>query len=407
MKTNWFPLFISVALLGMFMNFRQLSGEKSFYKSYTFDSINLLNKNDSIGQWKEMYFYEKNLNGEVYYFKSSSELDKMDPFEGIGKYAAINLLDLDPNTAWVEGVDGDGEGEYACVSMGLYFPESIRIKNGYQKSKELYHYNSRPEKIRLTLYTGFLMDGDVTEINSLFHLKQMTESWMVELKDTMDPQDISLPLSPEKANDLKAINYTQFLEDFREEIQNRSTWSKDSSLIPAFQYFIKIEILQTYPGTRWNDCCISDLELFFTPVENTTFSENEKIIEIYEQKEKNSNFIYVKTNKNDKIILVDRNNLPEYKSLNEEENLDIVLMDVSEDKEWAMVNVMINHKSLGKIEEYSLIYFVPELLLADESIVGTKYGIYGFYKENGSLWLDTVNGGIELEKLKHKLTKQE
>ena len=71
-------------------------------------------------------------------------------------YYASNVLDGDPTTAWAEGVEGYGVGEW----ISLTFDNPIRLSklkiwNGYQKIKndrfgDRYTGNPRPERIRVT-----------------------------------------------------------------------------------------------------------------------------------------------------------------------------------------------------------------------------------------------------------------
>jgi hypothetical protein len=406
MKTNKFLLFISVAIFSLLINSNKLFGKKTDFLSSKPIKLVSWQKSDTLSEWQELYFFSMKIEGKFYYYLSSSELDRVNPFEDIGKYEAFNLVDHDPNTAWVEGVEGNGEGEYAFISIGTLFPDSIKIINGYQKSKGLYYANSRPKKLKLSFFTGYYLDGDVTEIATVFRLKQMSKSSIVELQDLMGNQDLKVTLDLKMADLIRTRNTANFMEEFKSEIQSRAEWCDGCSLTPEFQYFLKIEIVEVYPGTKWEDCCISDLELFTTIPEYTRIPDDEKIINIYEQNDEESNLIYVKTNMKDKIVLADRKFMPEYNNLSDNENLDIVLMDVSNNKEWAVIDVMINHSPEGKVEEYSLLFYVPELLKVDESILDIKYGIFGFVEEGGELWLDTVDGYINLDKLKQKITKK-
>lgn len=65
------------------------------------------------------------------------------------------LVDEDTSTAWVEGVNGNGEGEYVFINLNdLYSVSGIKIWNGYQKSKDLYFKNARPAEIKLEFSDG-------------------------------------------------------------------------------------------------------------------------------------------------------------------------------------------------------------------------------------------------------------
>ena len=60
------------------------------------------------------------------------------------------VLDDNPKTAWVEGVDGNGEGETLLIPFSpLSSAKKVRLKirNGYQKSENLMKANSAPKEI--------------------------------------------------------------------------------------------------------------------------------------------------------------------------------------------------------------------------------------------------------------------
>jgi hypothetical protein len=407
MKTIKIFLIISAAIHILLFNPNKILGQENNPDSLDI-TIFLSEQSplaDTSNEWQILEFYTKKIAGQIHYYKSSSDLDRVNPFEGVGKYEAFNLIDRDPNTAWVEGVKGNGVGEYAFISMGAFFPDSIKIRNGYQKTQELYNANSRPKKLKISFYTGYYFDGDVTEIATVFRLKKMADSYILNLQDIMDAQFLKIPFNKNEADILKAENTVNLMETFKDEIKSRADACEKCSFAPEFQYFMKIEIEDVYPGNKWEDCCISDIEWYTTVPQFTRIPDSEKILKIYEENREDVNIIYVITDKNNKIVLADRKSMPEYKDLSENENLDIMLIDVSDDKEWAMINVLISPDTLGVVEEYSTVYYVPELLRLDESIIKTKYGIFGFFMENGVLWLDTADDPVNLDKLKEKIKK--
>lgn len=77
--------------------------------------------------------------------------------------AAIDSFRYDPpltvdgklETAWVEGKDGQGEGESITLVLdSAYAVSGIYIHSGYQKSSDLFQKNSRPEMIRVEFSDG-------------------------------------------------------------------------------------------------------------------------------------------------------------------------------------------------------------------------------------------------------------
>lgn len=66
-------------------------------------------------------------------------------------HSAERICDGKLENAWVEGVSGQGVGEAVTfVFDDSYSFSSMKINAGYQKTRKLYHKNSRPKKIRIT-----------------------------------------------------------------------------------------------------------------------------------------------------------------------------------------------------------------------------------------------------------------
>ena len=78
-------------------------------------------------------------------YASSEQVDQY------GYYAAANANDADPSTAWAEGANGAGEGEW----LSLFFSEQkvagFAIRAGYQRSADTYNANGRPADIRVSV----------------------------------------------------------------------------------------------------------------------------------------------------------------------------------------------------------------------------------------------------------------
>ena len=60
------------------------------------------------------------------------------------------VLDNNPRTAWVEGVDGNGDGQHIIIPISAVTKVKrmkLRIKNGYQKSDSLLKANAAPKDV--------------------------------------------------------------------------------------------------------------------------------------------------------------------------------------------------------------------------------------------------------------------
>ncbi len=327
----------------------------------------------------------------------SSELDAVDPFEGLGKYGGHNLFDKNQSTAWVEGVEGPGKGEYCYLAIGQKFPEQMIIFNGYQKNDDLFTKNNRVKTIRLSLFAGFTIPGDVTEIGMYFYVRKFGTEEVVDLEDQSGSQEIALPFEQTSVNEFAEISKKQFMEDYKTQLEEIKKNCPTCPTDPSFQFFLRVEILDVYKGSTWDDTCISDV--WFTSEEEDidAIPPDERITEVWEDME--AAMIYVNTDKRSGIVLADGNALEDARNLDEDEYMDITLMDVSPDKEWAQIDYLYTQDGAGRVEEYSTLYSVRYLCMIDDPIVGIIYGAFGFIEENGKIYLDTADGPIDLEKV--------
>ncbi|MBR5864650.1 MAG: hypothetical protein IKY89_00085 [Alistipes sp.] len=128
------------------------------------------------------------------------------------RYAAENAHDFSIVTAWVEGVEGNGEGEYLRYSFPGTCPRitTVLIHNGYVKNWEVWYDNARVK--RLLMYYN---DEPYAILN---------------LQDTMGLQSFDVGiLGHEERSDASPA------------------WS------------IKFEILEVYPGKKYEDTAITEI----------------------------------------------------------------------------------------------------------------------------------------------------
>lgn len=83
---------------------------------------------------------------------SSSELESSK-----SNYSAKNIHDFNKNTAWVEGVEGNGIGEFIEFTfknkLGVehFGINQLLIANGYKKNKDLWKKNGRVKKLKMII----------------------------------------------------------------------------------------------------------------------------------------------------------------------------------------------------------------------------------------------------------------
>ena len=140
------------------------------------------------------------------------QIDSVTASSALGeKYAADNAHDFSIVTAWVEGVEGNGEGEYIKYAFPGTCPRitTVLIHNGYVKNWDVWRDNGRVKKLLM-----YYNDEPYAILN---------------LQDTMGLQSF----------DVGVLGY----ED------------KDSA--PAWS--IKFEILEVYPGKKYEDSAITEI----------------------------------------------------------------------------------------------------------------------------------------------------
>ena len=128
-------------------------------------------------------------------------------------YHPTYVLDDNPNTAWVEGVDGLGEGQVLTLPLSRVRQADevrVRIRNGYQKSPALLLANAAPDLVRIRLMDRQGAVAGEVEVN---------------LAKAMDWQDI-----------LISVGGREFER-------------------------LQLEVLSVHEGSRYRDTCISDVRV--------------------------------------------------------------------------------------------------------------------------------------------------
>lgn len=141
------------------------------------------------------------------------------------RYAPGNLMDGDPQTAWVEGKSGYGEGEVVIVPC-IDIDKKIQIWAGFGKSEKLFNLNSSPKTLKVAI--ALATYETASQYGSNYSDLKILASREVELQKLNGYQNLSKP------------EYNR---------------SDDESL----RYLLVLQIVNTYPGSKWDDTCISEL----------------------------------------------------------------------------------------------------------------------------------------------------
>lgn len=161
--------------------------------------------------------------------------------EGVFTYRVVNVLDKNKETAWVPKQGKLGNGVYEFIIMKIpYGIKGIKIVNGLAKDDFLFHANNRVKSI----YLGFIAKLDPSEEGAcpsglVYHLTYHTlPNQLVSLKDTYKTQEIF---------------FTKAIPDF--------DWKDCYNFKYKNNVYLVIGIWDIYKGTKFNDTCISEIEI--------------------------------------------------------------------------------------------------------------------------------------------------
>ncbi|MFC2103885.1 hypothetical protein ACFLS4_00865 [Bacteroidota bacterium] len=267
------------------------------------------------------------------FWGSSSELEQ-DIYADFGKYGSTNLSDNDAATCWAEGSSSSGEGEFIVMTI----PEKIvnlRIRNGYQKNETIYYANNRPKIIEFTLYASYEPAGYITESHNGFFISKPITSTQTVLEDKIGFQEVNI-----------GIDWSEIFS----QISHDRTFDKD-------RFILKIKILEIYKGEKWNDACISDINIVPNPFYDITMDEH--------------GLLRVFPNKTDTLF---------YKT----ENI-YQVVDVSFDLHWVIFILMPSDIENSRVETVYKLYNTKK-----EQFIEIKdiFEMYGFVKKSGKLYLE-------------------
>ena len=274
------------------------------------------------------------------FWGSSSEL-AMDIYIDFGKYGSINLSDNDPTTCWAEGSANDGTGDFIWMTI----PENIvtiRIRNGYQKNETIYFANNRPKNIEFELFACYEPSGYVTESHNGFFISESIASTSAVLEDKLGYQDIKLDFNwPEINSQLS-----------------------DNEIFDEDRFILKIKIIDVYKGSKWNDACISDINVVLNPYYDITLDDH--------------GLLKISENKIDTLFY------------NTENIYQVV--ELSPDLKWIIFILMPSDIENSRVDtEYKLYNTEKEEFITPDDLVM----MYGFIKKSGKLHIEGSDKGFE------------
>jgi len=164
-------------------------------------------------------------------------------------YSAKKAVDGKVETAWVEGVEGDGIDEYIYFKLEVdsfpwygdfdtkdnkYIEFEISIINGIGKNKKLYEKNNRIQKAVLEVYEARVV---IRQIEPWIISEQepiLNSTFNINLKDDIRPQKFIIKIRPKQGYDENLSNF--------------------------FTFIGKLIIKEVYAGTKYRDTGISEIK---------------------------------------------------------------------------------------------------------------------------------------------------
>lgn len=156
------------------------------------------------------------------------------------RYSPQKMFDASLETCWAIGNGGPGVKVMLAVPDNL---SAMEIVNGFAKSKDLFDKNNRVNNIRVRLYVGFSLPAMVTETDARgYDLYPVSDTLRLHLRDTSSRQRIELP-----------FQWAVILNKYA----NLRMALPEQPVTEG--YFLQLEIIDVYKGSRWNDTCISEI----------------------------------------------------------------------------------------------------------------------------------------------------
>ncbi len=189
--------------------------------------------------WKEgrsSALVEKGKSADFY------EINKINDEDGEGANA---------RTAWVEGVQGDGIGEWVMIPVGTNDADTrwhfsgngeggnlkvcFSVENGYQQNQDLYLKNNRVKEAKISIYAAAYSAGQ-------------DDAYLLWNPDCIHEEVITL--CDEIASEPFYFNssYNEFFMSLPEKYSTEH-----------IQLFLRLEIMSVYKGTKYSDTCISNM----------------------------------------------------------------------------------------------------------------------------------------------------
>ena len=323
-------------------------------------------------QWEPVFFTD----AEGIY-AASSELEKPSNLMSFGKYSPKNLLDGSPATSWVEGEDGPGIGTYVLIGIQKPLGKYLLINNGYQESDGLFLKNNRVQELKVSIYAGFTFEGREGQTGFEADLLPMKESAIITLNDEMGTQQIELPFNLGDTEVFREEGLKDYKNDF-----------PDARGVQDF-LVLKFEIVSVYPGSIWDDTCISGIA-FSNQDPDQFLAPNEGVSNITLGPD--SRKVLIHTTAKRELLLIDAQTIAQEKGYNGKgEFLTFILLDISPDNKWAVITYQHGFTSGGNIDETFHLWSLPRMKEVSPVLLEAYNATpLGFTTKSSRFYLETL-----------------
>jgi len=203
------------------------------------------------------------------------------------RYRAENVFDGELGTCWVEDAEGAGVGESLTFVVDRPVSE-LGIVNGFARNGVLFRWNNRVRRLRVELVAAFTAPGLVTETDYTLYLgRVMRAAEPLELEDTAVLQRFAFPWTADEQERFFMESLELFLDghpSFARKIREAFGYGPDpargegraapgdeasreaflSDAGAAFSMLcVRLVIDGVYPGDRFDDTCITEIEVAF------------------------------------------------------------------------------------------------------------------------------------------------
>ncbi len=274
-----------------------------------------------------------------------------------------------------ESLAGIGESYYLGVED---FPEALGFINGYAQNNNLFHRNHRVKELRVHVYAGLMVDGYATEIADFFDSRPLIEPVTIHLEDTREAQRTELPVSLSLVQSrMEVLRSSLDVRRWRFPQAKEMGLDGSENLPLHFRYILKLEIVDIYPGSTWEDTWIAEIWPDYGIGTDVSVSPDMRYL----------------------LITQDTGEpIATYADI----NYVVTLRETSSNREWALVLLEPAYLEVGEraTSSYTVIHTptgwdVGSQLFGSGTQLGTDILPLGFISEGGRTYLEYKNVGAD------------